>query len=176
MAHLWHEHEGQWTAMSIEAVDQVGFDGSRWHPTDAAVTDAPLVAALVRAAGSGPEASWVLVAAPGAAPGLQVNGQALALGLRVLRDRDELSADGASWFFSTETLPRIEPFPGPDGAACPRCKIAIDPGQSVVRCVGCRVVYHQSEERPCWLYGETCALCGRPTALDRGYAWTPAEL
>jgi hypothetical protein len=176
MAHLWHEHDGQWTAMSMEDVDQVGFDGCRWLPTDATLTDSGLVAALVRATGSGPDAPWVLVAATAAGPGVQVNGQPLALGLRVLRDRDELSAGGASWFFSTETLPTIVPFPGPAGAACPRCKIGIDPGQPVVRCVGCRVVYHQSEERPCWLYGEACALCGRPTALDQGYAWTPAEL
>jgi hypothetical protein len=176
MSHLWHDIDGQWTAMPFEAVDRVAFDGRTWRPTDALVGDPPPVAALLRAGGAGPDTPWLLVAVPGASPAVRVNGQRPTLGVHVLGDRDELSAGAGCWFFSTETLPRIELFAGPDATSCPRCKIAIEPGQPVVRCAGCRVVFHQFEERPCWLYGETCPLCERPTALDQGYLWTPAEL
>src|SRR5262249_42097750 len=70
---------------------------------------------------SGHGESWLLFAPPGTSA--YVNGQRLPLGMRVLRDRDEIlvpvAANSANelgepqrMFFSTERLAIIQPFPG----------------------------------------------------------------
>ena len=126
------------------------------------------------AAGVSP--SWTLLGGRGAA--LRVNGQPLALGIRALRDRDEISLAGQRCFFSTEELARIVAFPGlAQPVCCPRCKQKVEAGQLAVACPNCRAWHHQTEEFPCWTYGPTCALCQiQATALDAGYSWTPEML
>ena len=124
---------------------------------------------------------WVLLA--GNRSGVRVNGVPLLLGMHVLGDHDEIfvptPAEPRRFYFSTERLARVEPFPAADGAAtCPRCKQPIEQGDPAVRCPSssCGVWHHQSEKWPCWTYSDRCALCPTSTALDSGYRWTPEEL
>jgi hypothetical protein len=120
--------------------------------------------------------AWTMVG--GREASLRVNGQPLVLGVRVLRDRDEISIAGQRCFFSTEELALVVPFPGmAQFICCPRCKQKLEPGTSAVACPHCRAWHHQSEEFPCWTYDATCALCQlHSTALDAGYSWTPELL
>ena len=126
------------------------------------------------AAGVSP--SWTLLRGRGAA--LRVNGQPLVLGIRALRDRDEISIAGQRCFFSVEALANIVAFPGlAQPVCCPRCKQNVEVGQLAVACPHCRAWHHQSETLPCWSYAPTCALCQiQATALDAGYSWTPEML
>ena len=120
--------------------------------------------------------SWTLLAGQGVA--LSVNGQPLVLGIRALRDRDEISIAGQRCFFSTEELARIVTFPGlAQPVYCPRCKQKVGVGQLAVACPHCCAWHHQSETLPCWAYAPTCALCQtQATELDAGYSWTPELL
>ena len=117
--------------------------------------------------------SWTLLS--GRNTDLRVNGQRLMLGIRALRDRDEISAAGNQWYFSTEELACLVPFPGLDQpACCPRCKQSLAVGDLAVACPHCHSWHHQSEKFSCWTYEPTCALCLlQSTALDAGYTWTP---
>jgi hypothetical protein len=112
--------------------------------------------------------------------GLQIthNGQPVAAGLRVLAHGDALAAaNGAPVFFSTEETAFIEAFAGTEPVSCPRCKLEIVPGQPVVRCPDCGVFHHElADDRNCWTYASTCALCPRPTALDATLRWSPESL
>jgi hypothetical protein len=120
--------------------------------------------------------NWVVMtAAPGA---VAINGQPVALGIRVLRDRDELLVRGTvRLYFSTESLPEVLPYPDLGRpATCPRCHNPITPGQASVKCPNCATYHHQLAERPCWTYSPGCGQCEFPTELTKGYRWTPAEL
>jgi hypothetical protein len=120
--------------------------------------------------------SWSLLG--GRKESLRVNGHSQVLGIRALRDRDEISVAGERCFFSTEELARVVSFPGlAQPGCCPRCKQKVEPGQSAVACPRCRAWHHQSEKFPCWTYEPVCALCQlQATALDAGYSWTPEML
>ncbi len=120
--------------------------------------------------------TWVLLCHPGA--GLRVNGKFISWGICVLHDRDEIGLPGCEpFYFSSERLVKVQAYPeGREPASCPRCRQVIQPGTAAVLCPGCETWHHQSEELPCWTYAETCALCSRPTALDRGFTWTPEGL
>jgi hypothetical protein len=132
--------------------------------------------------------SWLFLLPSGASA--FVNGQRLSLGMRVLRDRDEillpatLPADGTDAepqriFFSTERLAIVEPFAGAARPViCSRCKQIIEVGQLAVRCPNgrCGLWHHESAEQPCWTYAEKCSNCDQATALDAGYRWTPEQL
>ncbi len=173
MAHFWSEADGRWllTPLSHEAYV---FDGEAWYGT--ATPDMPVrgVAALVLA-DLPPQPSWALIA-PQEGVDVRVNGWRPPTGLRVLHDRDQIDIGSQTWFFSAEVLPVVQPFAGASAVSCPRCKTPVVPLESSVRCPGCRVVYHQSADRPCWTYGATCPLCGRATALDQPFTWTPEAL
>jgi hypothetical protein len=124
----------------------------------------------------GPDGTaWTLVAARSVP--VHVGGRPLSLGLRVLADRDEIRVEGAGTvFFSTEVLPRVEPFPIRDRQLfCGRCKDPLVPEKPAVRCPDCGVWHHQCERRGCWTYAEKCAMCDRATALDQGFRWTPED-
>jgi len=136
----------------------------------------------------GAQELWFLLARKSAR--LDLNGAALALGARLLCDRDEIVVYGDDpsavlhFYFSTERQAEVVPFPGSDGAEvrCPRCKQPIEKGQMAVRCPSpsCGVWHHQHEEPKkkllCWTYGPTCALCPHPSRLDGSYRWTPEDL
>jgi hypothetical protein len=119
-----------------------------------------------------------------------VNGQRLTLGMRLLRDRDEIllpepqSSDQADAepqriYFSTERLAVVEAFPGAKKpVSCSRCKQVIEAGQLAVRCPNsrCGLWHHEFAEQPCWTYAEKCSNCDQATALDAGYCWSPEQL
>jgi hypothetical protein len=105
------------------------------------------------------------------------NGQPVRAGLRLLAHRDALAMpDAAAVFFSTEEAARVDAFEGAPGASCPRCRGDLRPGELAVQCPACGVAHHESAERPCWTYAETCSLCSQPTALDSPLRWTPESL
>jgi hypothetical protein len=136
----------------------------------------PATEATIARQGHGATEHWVLLAPP--RTGVWVNGSRVPLGIRELHDRDEIRIDAAEpVYFSTERLARIETYTGSARPApCPRCKQAIETGSPAVCCPQCQAWFHQSEELGCWLYGETCCICGQATALDVGYRWSPEEL
>jgi uncharacterized C2H2 Zn-finger protein len=173
MAHLWMEADGEWQRYPLHAAAHELRDGV-WVPHEVSTDPRRFAGVTLERQGNRLDEAWVLLAT--STRQVLVNGRRLPLGLRCLRDRDELSAQGRTWFFSTERLPIVEDFEGEADASCPRCKGVIAPGEPTVRCPACRVVYHQRADRACWTYGATCALCGGATALDGGFIWTPATL
>jgi len=122
---------------------------------------------------------WVLKAAPRTA--ITVGGRRLYFGIRVLADRDEIVLGGrVRLYFTTERLPRIEPFPGSAHPTfCARCKQRIEKGTLAVRCPNpeCNYWCEQTEARPCWTYGPTCPMCSQPTKLEGAtFRWSPEGL
>jgi hypothetical protein len=120
--------------------------------------------------------AWCLVAGAGAEA--FVNGQRVVAGIRFLRDRDEirLPLSGRWYYYGTERLAQVMPFPLSQGAACPRCRQPVLPAAAAVQCPGCGLWHHESAELPCWSYADTCAMCSHSTQLDAGYRWTPEAL
>jgi hypothetical protein len=175
MAHLWTHDDSGWIAhtLSRKLYDLFAFSAASVASSASGSGEAGGAAAnLVRAHCAG-SVAWALMSAPGS--GIRIGGEALPAGLRVLRDRDEIrTPDGGRLFFSTEALVAVRPFesPGRD-VFCGRCRQRITAGAPAVRCPGCGVWYDQHDELPCWTYAETCAFCGRSTALDLGFAWVP---
>lgn len=136
---------------------------------------------LVRAAVGDTEpvaspAGWALLG--GEQARFRVNGVGIAVGIAVLRHRDELCLEGGlPLYFSTERLVSVEVYPADDSPHCPRCTLPIDRGQSFVRCPGCSVLHHELPERKCWTYsGTTCTLCDHASDLEAGYRWSPEAL
>jgi hypothetical protein len=118
-------------------------------------------------------ASWCALAA---SDDVFVNGDRVRLGVRILRDRDEIRIGGVSHFFSTESLACVEAYSG-DGIQCARCQTEIASAQAAVRCPQCAVWHHEDPQAqlPCWSYRDRCARCPQPTALDGTYRWLPEE-
>ncbi len=167
MAHLWIEQHPEWFVVPLER-------------DELALADMPprsdRRATLIKS-GSAGKHDWHLVAAN--PDMILVNGMPVVGGIRTLLDRDEIRVAGlGALFFSTERLARIEPLPAtlPGEVACPRCRQRMQPGVPAVRCPSCEVWHHASDNLNCWSYGDTCAMCRQPTALDTGYQWTPEDL
>ena len=177
MAHLWTRDDSGWIAhtLSRKMYDLSAFGGARTVSSASTSGEARgATAKLVRVDFAGSEA-WALMSASGS--GVRIGGEKLPTGLRVLRDRDEIrSRAGEQYFFSIEALVAVTPFesPGRD-VFCGRCRQRIASGAPAVRCPGCGVWYDENDELPCWTYAETCAFCGRSTALDLGFAWSPED-
>jgi hypothetical protein len=185
MAQFWiHDEASNWMAVPLggDTVVLTG-DSVRPSPLRAGSEDGSCAgssrAVVVRSGEVGSEV-WVLAAAADAA--VHVNGQPLHLGLRVLRDKDEVRVgNGASLFFSAERSACIGALVGAGSTVCPRCKQGIDEQSPIVRCPRCGVVHHQSEELPCWTGYEgerfpTCAVCDQPSMLGADLQWTPEDL
>ncbi len=168
MAHLWlHDgDEDRWAVVPLEG-------GA--VPLSAASTEILLLATPSSGPSSGGP-NWVLLTGVDTAVG--INGLPVKNGIRVLADRDEIIIAGRErYYFSTETLAAIQTFAGTDRRLfCPRCKDEIARGDTTVKCPQCRLVHHQSEDRPCWTYAETCAACAQQSDLQHGYRWTPDSL
>jgi hypothetical protein len=131
MAHVWfYGDDDIWSAMPLDghAVDVSVFPPVTLGENFQLGEDAQ--AALMRTDGDSP--SWVLVVAPGG--DMRVNGFAPVAGVRALQDRDEVrAAASAPFFFSTETLARVEEFPGTERTVyCGRCRQAMEKGQLAV--------------------------------------------
>jgi hypothetical protein len=165
MAHAWIKTEGEgWVVVPPHLSDN-------GPPAKGEVL-------LVRAA-AGAKERWLLLA-PSSRPTVSVNGLPLVLGIRVLKDRDEVHLAGAPpLFFSTERIAQVEPYAsGGKRGRCPRCDTEIADGVPSVRCPQCGLAYHQDSAggMECWTYGPTCARCPQKTGLEAGYAWTPEGL
>lgn len=120
------------------------------------------------------DASWYILSPAGAQ--VRVNGEALFLGTRSIKHRDEILVDGERFFFSTESLATIEPLPTLEHAVhCARCKQSVATGDLAVRCSGCGAWHHQNEKFGCWAYDGKCALCDFVTEMSGGYRWTPDQ-
>ncbi len=178
MAMLWQNaQDDSWLQIALDrepvtlgpSIDAVDRDALR------ALNDS--VALYPHVAGAG-AVQWLLLAPLDA--GVVVNDQALATGVRLIADRDAIRLPGQSeLYFSAERLARIETYSGNDPVYCPRCKIAIAEGDAAVCCPQCAVWHHEDvgNDRTCWTYANTCALCDQPSALDRPeYQWTPGSL
>ncbi|MCH7227955.1 hypothetical protein [Haloferula sp. A504] len=104
---------------------------------------------------------------------IRVNGRAVPGGLRVLREKDEIRLARHRFYFSTKDALTIARHEG-EPTTCPRCTEPIKSGADAIRC-HCGTLFHQSEDHPCYTYGETCPSCGVTTRID-GSPWNPSEL
>jgi hypothetical protein len=149
-----------------------GVETAPWDEQErgGAPADALLLLACNGAEGSGK--GWALIT--DGSVRLLVNGGPVALGIALLRDRDELRVGSAApVYFSTERLARVEACEREDEPRCPRCASSIARGELSVRCPSCQVLHHQRVGRECWTYLAKCALCDQPTDLAAGLRWTP---
>jgi len=182
MAHFWKTRSAageSWQALALAGdgcVVSSGADGLLFDSLAGAGLPHKRGAVIVPAAVVGGRPCWALL--PGREATVRINGQPVALGIRALRDRDEISVGAHRCFFSSEELAAVIPFPGlAQPAFCPRCKQKLETGEPSVACPNCHAWHHQSEKFPCWTYDATCALCRQQaTALDAGYSWTPDQL
>ena len=175
MVHLWYPRgAGDWTASPIDA-PMVALDAGLDVLEPGVASDASAEGVVLHRLLDAGE-TWVLLSL--ASGDLRLNGEPMRLGIAILSDRDELSIAGQpSCFFSTETLARIEPLPAlAAGGCCPRCKLPIDAGVAAVRCPGCGLWHHSTDDMPCWTYAPTCAGCTQDTSPDAGFRWTPEDL
>jgi len=185
MAHAWVERGDSvgWSVVPLEG-GSYEFSGSGLTElggpsSDGAAQQSPV---LIRRSNGGTDVEWILLSTD--LTRVSVNGQPLVLGVRVLRDRDEITvrrADGPGplrCFFSTQRLAHVQLLPAGDGPVrCARCKNVIVPQTTAVRCPKCELWHHQMEDgRNCWTYTPGCASCGHPTQLDGTYQWTPEAL
>ena len=177
MAHLWMKNESdEWALLLLEA-DAYGLAGRRPVRLTARSgrADASCGVAIRRSGGRAGEA-WMLLSRPDAQ--VAINGRPARLGVAILADRDEIRTPMLGrMFFSTEVSAHVEPFPASGARVfCARCKQDIKADAPAVRCPGCLLWHHESEDLPCWTYDRTCAVCPQETALDAGFRWTPEEL
>jgi len=175
MASLW-QNDGRdgWTARALEPGDwfELGRSGEAVGRVGVAGRGA-VVLTRYRDEVTGRE-RWVMLA--GARAGARVNGQCVQTGVRALRDRDVIEANGETWFLSTERLPATEPYTATaSGATCRRCGLSMESGQAAVRCPRCESWHHEMNDRRCWTSLTGCAGCGRQTSSE-SYVWTPALL
>jgi len=170
MAHIWRKDGGEWEAVNLVRA-QTDFAALAPPPAAAAGVDRGSEAQIIRAGRGGMEI-WAVVAAPGTP--VRVNGRPPLAGVCALCDRDEIRVGGAQYFFSTESLALVEPFPAQERVVyCARCRQPIETGSPAVRCPHCATWYHQSASLPCYTYAEKCTICGRPSALDADFTWAP---
>ncbi len=179
MAHLWVavSNNDDWAIVNLDGnSNAVVLSRDAGNPIRVRRGPTDNGAALILGAGrQGEQEVWVLLLREGT--DLRVNGMPVLGGLRVLRDRDEIAVGGSRLYFSTERLARVDPFPGIEErvVACPRCKQPIQPHTPSVRCPGCGLWHHQTEDLPCWTYSAVCSMCNQKTDLDAGFSWTPED-
>ena len=176
MAHLWVDMDSAWALAELDGAAFVLTDEPARPVRRRREAASGQRGALLLRGDGGAERPWVLMTGADG-PRTHVNGAPLELGVRVLRDRDCLRVGDVRMFFSTETAARLEAYPeGAPEVACARCRRAIRPGDAAVRCPGCGLWHHESEESPCWTYDVRCAGCEQPTALGSGWRWTPEDV
>jgi hypothetical protein len=179
MAHLWiMDAEKLWSIAPLEHdlySIGIGCDGC----AELAIGKKDDLALIARHRTGPGKTSWILMVAP--EQRICANGVPLLAGIRVLQDRDHIQlfdrGVAVGFYYSSELIPRVDAFPGMDQTVfCPRCKRVIEPGAPAVKCPGCSVWHHQSEEYPCWTYTEVCAMCPQPTDLEAGFEFNPEDI
>lgn len=177
MAHLWQHFDADgWQPVALHG-DAYVLDTQTPRLSAAQMTGEPAAVAYTRLcrASAGADEDWALLAHPDA--GILVNGRAASLGIVILANRDEIRMPEASpLYFSTERLAVAVPYPAGLQGFCPRCRTALGAGAMAVLCPACGLWHHATDDLPCWTYGERCAACAQPTALDAGFRWTPEDL
>jgi hypothetical protein len=95
--------------------------------------------------------------------------------LSVIRDKDEISYNGQRLYFTEEQVAKIELKQDDSVIFCPRCKDVIKQKTEVVRCPGCGLLYHESEEedKKCWSYDTRC-ICSHTTKFE--LIWKPPTI
>jgi hypothetical protein len=155
---LWHESNGEWQSLPIEARRDFDEEGALLEARDASI----LCAASILGTVENQTRRAVLISAPDAR--VCVNGYR-PLGLVVLRDRDVIAIGSQTYHLSERTPTQPESFPGGDAELrCGRCKLVLDAGELAIRCPACGSWHHarpQSEPDDCWLYDLRCGHCER---------------
>jgi hypothetical protein len=101
--------------------------------------------------------------------GVRVNG-APSLPIRMLMDRDEIAAPGATYYFSTASPPESGPFRcGKRAIHCARCNDPMCDGDTAVFCGVCKAAHHEA----CWSYDTHCGSCRQPADAA---GWQPEPL
>ncbi len=194
MAHLFiQDPAGNWGLAPLRG------DCCSLHPASrrllkSVASDAlPKKGILLQRVGPATRREWALLASPDER--IFLNGARMEVGMRSLRDRDELllfrtrhgrrragaevHAIGTRLFFSTEELARIVPFvaAGHD-VFCVRCQQPIDSQHPAVQCPNpeCGHWHHAGGDLECWTYDATCAMCDQSTAPEADYRWTPEDM
>lgn len=173
MPHVFHKDNDKWRVVAAVSPGLLRLDPVAIEPTEWPALRYPVKTCLFVHIAT--QNKWgVMVSADMT---VRHNGLPIKAGLRLLEHRDALAPEaGTLLFFSTEELARVEPFAGAAAVSCPRCRSEVRHGDAAVRCPSCGVVHHETADRNCWTYGETCALCPQPSALDAGLRWTPEDL
>jgi hypothetical protein len=179
MAHVWSPHGPggeEWWARPLDEADAFVLSAGSLFGS-ARTTDAG--AALLLRSRSQQGDSWLVLSA--GAGDVALNGNPIATGIHLLRDRDELLVKGVGRvFFSTERVAQVETARDAGAAMCPRCLRPVEVGQRVVVCPRCAVQVHcmpESEDiGDCWNYSEQCPTCNGPTGLGGSFDWSPAVL
>jgi hypothetical protein len=176
MSHLWIKDDTQgWSVLQLQQTAiALTAQGPQFIEDLAEARGFPKDILLMPIGGA--DGSWVLIAS--ASTDVSVNGLPLVTGIRVLADQDEIRVSSLeSYFYSTESLARVQAFHASEQTLfCPRCKQEITEGECAVRCPGCRVWHHETEDLNCWTYSEGCALCAHPTEISGTFRWTPEDL
>ena len=188
MAHLWvhQDQEDHWAVLPLDGKHAAYcLTGDPDVPVRAADgEDSECTGAyIIRHGETHATERWHLYAAEGAR--VLVNGEPLGLGMRVLRNHDQIQIGRSGpMIFATERVASIQPFPGADRpVSCPRCGLTIEPGRASVSCPHCGVWHHQvvapddlERDRQCWTYADTCASCAHQRPADDGFGWSPEGL
>jgi hypothetical protein len=177
MSLLWVMDSNGWSARMLDAAQYVLAASLIPLAAEATLNSACGKSAQLIRTDKGGMPVWALIASRNS--GVRVNSRGVTAGLCVLSDRDEIrTGDGSRFFFSSETLATVVPFPGAERPAyCGRCRVPIEAGAPAVRCPGpgCGIWFNESAELPCWTYTGKCPFCGFPTPLDAGFSWTPED-
>ena len=147
MAHFWiYEQLTGWAILPLESKVLLSPDPAQ--PVRAPDWSGPALGSVHPGTGSG---EWTLLCRDF----VRVNGEEVALGIRVLADRDEIVTPAGRFFFSTETLATVVAFPGTERPCmCPRCKREISVGALGICCPTCSTWYHEnSDDGLCYSYG-----------------------
>lgn len=180
MAHLWiHIDRDDHKGWAIAPLDHTGeFILSKDNEAPVKVKEqgeSPGLPQINRSEIDGRDA-WVLLTPPDS--DVSINGLRMLAGERVLKNMDEILLRGMGRiYFSTEKLATVEPFPGGGKMLCGRCRQEIKEKTPGVKCPGCGIWHHQSnDDLPCWTYSSRCSNCDYQTEIGSGYRWTPEGL
>ena len=173
MAHLWRWRVGGQLVETRLAAERAPLEREVETAGGLAGPRVPSPSAWIEQAPDGP---WVLISPSGVRA--SVNGDHVVAGIRVLDNRDEIRTPDGVWFFSTEEIARVEPFPDIDHVLrCARCTRPLECGTPAVRCPNpdCGRWHHETEAFPCWTSIAFCAVCSRATGLGPDDRWVPEE-
>ena len=176
MAHLWAlDDRTGWQPILLDGQAFTLDEGRPLCVADLTIAARAGASIAIRRIDEASGAIWTLLTGPAAH--VLINGNPVRHGIVVLADRDEIRLGRSALFFSTEAPARVVAFPVDVArGCCPRCQQPVAQGEPAVKCPGCGLWHHASDELPCWSYADRCAVCPQHTRLDGALQWTPEEL